>query len=281
MKNILIFLAIIISSVFAQTQPLIVASAKGFYMADSSVFSDAGTTPAVNNDPVYQWNNLRGVAANLANTTLAQRPTFISNAQNGKATLRFDGSADNYAIAGNFFTDNNEFTVIAVLAARDAGGLGLAVSYTKSTATTARIYIGNNGTDIYGRAGGDASTDIETSTATYSKFYIHALQGTGGTVTSWVNNESGESEAFVNNTDATAWAIGAYWNGTTLTAFFEGDVSAVILFNSAITETERKQVMDWLAYDYYGIDGYTLQIERPAVSVKKKGFSSYGGGGKY
>lgn len=62
--------------------------------ADEEVYSDAGTTAAVAEDPVQQWNDLSGNDRHASQATLAARPLFKTNVLNGKPVLRFDGVDD-------------------------------------------------------------------------------------------------------------------------------------------------------------------------------------------
>lgn len=71
------------------------------YAADRGLYSDAGTTPAVADDPVYQWNDQSGNARHLSATVLTNRPTLKANIQNGKPAVQFDG-IDDYMLASAF-----------------------------------------------------------------------------------------------------------------------------------------------------------------------------------
>lgn len=60
--------------------------------SDVGVFKDAGTTPAANNDTVQQWNDQSGTGNNESQATSANRPTFLTNQQNGKPAVSFTGN---------------------------------------------------------------------------------------------------------------------------------------------------------------------------------------------
>ena len=62
------------------------------------VYSDAGTTPAVDTDPVYRWGDSSGNGRNADQTTLGNRPVYNTNS--GNPYLNFDGSND-YLNLGN------------------------------------------------------------------------------------------------------------------------------------------------------------------------------------
>ena len=62
--------------------------------ADAGVYSDAGTTPAVDTDTVRQWNDQSGNGRNVSQGTSAKRPTYVAAGKNGLPVLRFDGVDD-------------------------------------------------------------------------------------------------------------------------------------------------------------------------------------------
>lgn len=57
--------------------------------ASVGVFSDAGSTLAVNNDLAYQWNDQSGNGSNVLQTTSGDRPTFKTNIIDGLPIVRF------------------------------------------------------------------------------------------------------------------------------------------------------------------------------------------------
>jgi hypothetical protein len=72
-----------------QFSPADIAGLYFWIKADAEVFSDAGTTPAVNNDPVQQWNDQSGGGNNPNQAVLANRPNYVTNSQNGLPTVDY------------------------------------------------------------------------------------------------------------------------------------------------------------------------------------------------
>lgn len=58
----------------------------------SSTFTDAGTTPTVDTDPVYQWNDLSGNGYHFRQATLANRP--VIETVSGVTVVTSDGTDD-------------------------------------------------------------------------------------------------------------------------------------------------------------------------------------------
>jgi hypothetical protein len=70
-----------------------VAGLIGWWKADSGVYEDAGTDPAEDGDPVYQWNkSVSGM--NLLAEGATSRPTYLTGQLNGLPALSFDGGSD-------------------------------------------------------------------------------------------------------------------------------------------------------------------------------------------
>jgi single-stranded DNA-binding protein len=81
--------------------PSLITTALWLDAADNTtIFSDAGTTQAVaGTSTVQQWNDKSGNSRHVSQSTLANRPAFTANAQNGRNVLAFDGSNDTLSTA--------------------------------------------------------------------------------------------------------------------------------------------------------------------------------------
>lgn len=73
----------------ANFTPLNLPGLVAWYQADDGVYSDAGTTPAVNNGTVQQWNDASGNGRHLSQLTGANQPTYKTNSQNGLPGILF------------------------------------------------------------------------------------------------------------------------------------------------------------------------------------------------
>lgn len=63
-----------------------------WYKADSGVYSDAGTTLALNGLPVQQWNDQSGNGYHIKQSTLSNRPTYLTNTLNSLPVIDFNNS---------------------------------------------------------------------------------------------------------------------------------------------------------------------------------------------
>src|SRR5262245_53350712 len=67
-----------------------------WYKATDGVYKDAGSTLAINNDTVQQWNDNSGNGFHLSQATAGNRSTFKATGVNGRAGLQFVAANSNY-----------------------------------------------------------------------------------------------------------------------------------------------------------------------------------------
>ena len=103
--------------------------------ADVGTYTDAGITPAANDDPVEQWNDRSPNINNFSQGILFSKPLLKTGILNGQPVLRFDGVGvgDFFDIAGfsggSISTPNTVFIVMDFIAGtfifdNVAGGAG-------------------------------------------------------------------------------------------------------------------------------------------------------------
>ena len=75
---------------FAQAPGGVTSGLAAWHRADVGVFSNAGTTPAVDGSTIQQWNDFNNNGVNLSQATAAARPTYTPNVLlNFNPTVRF------------------------------------------------------------------------------------------------------------------------------------------------------------------------------------------------
>lgn len=79
---------------FGSFSPSSIAGLVIWVKADSMVFVDAGLTLATNGETVQQWSNQDPEGAHFEQGVELSRPLFVTNEQNGKPAVQFDGSGD-------------------------------------------------------------------------------------------------------------------------------------------------------------------------------------------
>lgn len=230
--------------------PTSVAGLTGWWDADQLVYSDAGTTPAVNNDPVYRWTARAGSpGGNLDQTTLGNRPTYKTAIVNGHNVLRFDNSNDYVqgAAISNFLT-NSAKTIFTVHYHSTGAGIGTLIG---DGSGKIAFYVNNTGGDLI-FANDDGGVDTATNTAQSTTTWTI---GTG-------LHSSGNIYCGVSDTRTASMNSAASGNTNLMTGIllvgvqagvinpFGGDIAAVLTFNVALNETDRQTVERYLAWLY-------------------------------
>lgn len=239
--------------------------------ADFDAYSDAGSTPAVADDPVYQLSDQSGNSRHLSQATEAKRPLLKTSVQGGKSGLLFDAVDDYYDILTTFsVTDCTWFLVLKVPSdvTSATGGQNCLASQTDGSAGNARcsLSLGNRGLPA-----AEVVTQLAYTGAVDNKSYGKGSTQTvtAGTVlltcqlngTSELIRKNGSAQSLitvgVNGTldssqgaqryNQTAWRFGA---GHTGAGLLSGHLLAMIGYSSALSAGDISSVESFLN-DYY------------------------------
>lgn len=237
-----------------------------FDFSDSSKVFDAdtgGSTPA-SGGAIGRIEDKSGNARNATQATANNRPTYQTNVQNGLAVARFDGSNDtlntaNFAMAANI-------TWFAV-AARDWSTAGYrAIFGSTNYATTAGYAVltsgGVSGTnqwkskDLLCVGNGFEQAPLRTSAYggsvllnSFTTNSFHLFSGTLGGVANRFYIDRSEAvysyavvdEDLTCNTTSTAFRV-----GSTPLDLWNRDVAEVIVYNSVLSDNNRRRVENYL-----------------------------------
>lgn len=229
--------------------PNLISGNTGWYKADAGVFSDAGTTPAVDGVTVYQWNDYAGSSRHQLQVTATNRPTYHTGSMNGMPTVDFDG-LDNFMISTGFawstFATNSAATVIFVVTmnAVNAGFWYADDNISTQTASGNREAGGGNLQSLNYDGSADIASKAGVATATPM-------------ILTWMHG-SGNIYAGVTDTRTASLASTASGNtsimtqtlrlGQTRAVFGNIDLAEFATFNVELAETERKN-LEW----YYSV----------------------------
>src|SRR6056297_176779 len=125
MKNLLLFLAIALTTNFshAQTGPGGVGNASGADgQPENVMWFDANSLGLANGTGVETWTDLSGNDNHAAQTESSERPIFTTGEINGLPAVVFDGSDDFLPFDGNLIA-NSDYTVIFVGKRQSDAGL--------------------------------------------------------------------------------------------------------------------------------------------------------------
>ncbi len=236
---------------------------------DLEVFSDAGTTPAVDGANAIQWNDQGTGNLNASELDLGGagpiEPTLQTSEINFNSVVNFTdpGSTNNSYIrtgAASGGTVNGDFTLISVFKTGQTSGTANdnvnspALLSTRSGSGLDNAIGMENGT-IWVNADSDAAFEAETA-STYNNNLPHIAMGIRDVST-------GSLEIYVDAAqDATATGItttltnadGGFGIGNHFTfdvqAQYAGDIAETLAFNQILTSDERNRVESYLAIKY-------------------------------
>jgi hypothetical protein len=220
--------------------------------ADSSVYKDAGVTPAANGETVQQWNDQSGNGRNVSQATAGNRPTYLSGGFNSSyPTLSFAAASTNALLtATNSITVGNAGVTSGFLVLQmtnSTGNNGRACAYAQSfnndtttspqagmlycqrDASTNALKSGHGGTS-YGITSVSLATPIRwgvvmdnTNTTTY-------LNGVAGTPT----GDSGKTHG----TGVLSIGSAVVNNQVQAAPFWDGLISEVVITSTAASASE-------------------------------------------
>jgi len=210
-----------------------------------------------NEDSVAQWVNLADNNMNPVQATSSNQPTFTSDGIGGIPTLRFDGNDYLEFGTGSISAMNpNEFTMFIVGSV--SGGTG---TYRSPLTSRSNIFPGLSGYMFYAASsdcftfvtGNGSGWDAAESTVNFleNKTYVLNAIKDSSTSSLYVNNALTDSQSITLSRNKSYPArIGGGKTETSATFFWIGDISEIIIFNEALSSTERTEIYDYLAEKY-------------------------------
>lgn len=225
----------------------------GWWKADAGVYSDAGSTLAVDTNTVQQWNDQSGNGRNLSQGTAGSRPTYRTNQLNGLPVIRFGGATDDDRLTGaamsNFFASQGKtIFVVYKRTANAAGGLigdegegSVLIQYTSNGTTSSNFHRDSGGFD-----------GPQTVAATAGSFNIMSFMHDTTNFYTGVNDTRTSSLASTASgaSNSLAGALNVGDRSTTAHNFLDGDIAEILFFNSALSESQRQNIERYLAHKY-------------------------------
>lgn len=203
---------------------------------------------------VTGWGNL-GSKGGTAAAADAARPVYKGSALGGKPALSFNGSTT-FMTGPSEFPINADYTVYAVVKNTTIAGANNIVGGTSHTVWLNNSWaprVLHNGDFSHQVTSG---VDMPGGTAIVRVRYVQSTK----TVTIHVNNQKGEEGPIPANPDPTFY-IGAYAGGNV----FAGDISEILVFNTALSDNDINAVDGYL-HTRYSI-GRTPPPEAPIVRM--------------
>ncbi|MBL0146962.1 MAG: T9SS type A sorting domain-containing protein [Chitinophagaceae bacterium] len=229
--------------------------------ADTGVFTDAGVTAATNGQDIQQWNDQSANGYNVTQTVAASKPIWEQYAFNGKPALFFDGSTGDKNlnnITQNLVGSGSARTIFIVAQKKcewsDGGTL---FSFRKTPLMGALMWYSTGG-NLYTYTDGQTTTN--NATVDNSLLNIAYINPTFFTYL--VPTQNAKIDLYLNGTQQSVSQVGniASENGTngfTVGARedfgsqgWKGWIAEVIVYDRALTTTERQSVESYLQTKY-------------------------------
>jgi hypothetical protein len=206
------------------------------------VYSDNGTTLAVNDDLVYLWKDQSGNGNNFAHATSGNRPTYKTGIIGAQPVLRFDGSSDYLKCVNDISSTNPDIvSFFLVVIPNDTSPVGIFdTNNFDGTPRPIRNYDGGKW-DVYGDAPSELMALANTNKVLLE--YVHTCDINMKKTLSFYKNGT-----FVHTNETGDGAIASEWSYPVIGAinegytYYTGDIAELIIYNEAISSANRALV---------------------------------------
>lgn len=196
--------------------------------------SSGGSAATADGDVVGEWQDQSGSGNHATQATGSKKPTLRTNVLNGLPVLRFDGSNDGLAPSG--FTVASAHTIFVVAKAANSGG-----NYSVLTDDDGVPQLFCNGQwNLF-------TGSVTTIGGTSANWNLLVLKGSGGSTDCYLNGTPAATLGAV-FAGVTALSLSGYGGHTT--NVFNGDIAAVLVYDSALSASNRTKVENYLAAKY-------------------------------
>jgi len=193
---------------------------------------------------VSQWNDQSPNGNNVYQTTIKNRPMFVSDGFHGKPVIQFNGS--NYLCTNQVVTNGQDYSVFVVSALGNEDGVG--PFYNGNSSNSGWGFCRIRGLDSYGIL--DGGTDVLHFGPIQNSQEVQLLSATRGSGTTMFYSLgvlSGTSNATLSNPTGVAYvgSLSASDSGQ-----FKGPLAEIIVYDRKLNDEERRQVEAYLAAKY-------------------------------
>ena len=219
---------------------------------DAADPAGTGIAPA-NGSIISTWIDKSGTGNN---GTSYGNPTFVTSAFNGKPSILFNGSTQYFV--GAITNTGNTVSVFAIVSMNSGSQYGricsLAVTNNFDGGVSSAYFIplirsSTNQSIQSGRYQGSGNVNVGPVAITYNVPFQAASIVDGTTNTLYLNGTSSASGSSTGNFGYTAYGIGAQPSNFQ-PEYFQGYISEIIIYNTALTTTQRQQIEGYLAWKW-------------------------------
>jgi hypothetical protein len=227
---------------------------------------------------VTQWNDKSGNGYNFTQSTSGNQPTYSTSSLNSLNTITFTASNSTYLLgtASTNFIGTNSLSMYGVFKTNDANSGSSVFAKSLYGGAAGRILYGYRdpgtpGFIVFANSGGIAHDIPDTYTPGAWRIAGFVSDRSGWTNITYQNGtitatKTSGADTTTNLTNAFPMLVGAYNNSSgganppQADRYLDGAVGELIIFNNALTTSQRQQVEGYLAHKW----GLTLYL--PVIS---------------
>lgn len=207
---------------------------------------------------VSAWADQSGNGRNASQSTVDYRPAYVASAQGSKPTVRFDGSND-YLTRANQLLFNEDFSVFVVASGNSVSSnqekYMVAIQYHEYFYFGRSSWSPNNFSTYIGNVSAvpfapDFSNSMPNSGFAASVWGLVRQRNISASVyKNGIRYTSSSANYISGTTSSSTLCIGGNFSYSATTCW-SGDISEIIIFNRALTDTERYLVELYLSRKY-------------------------------
>lgn len=228
---------------------------KLWLMANQAVYTDGGTTLAVDNQTVQQWNDQSGNGRNASEAT--NKPTYRTNIVNGMPAIRFD-DPDRLLSTGLTTASSASVFVVAQYSSLPSTNPGLVQGSPSGlgfsgtgTDKVIGMWVSSATNRPWGRAVEADNNQVnipQVSALSASTFFVlsNIISASALNVSQYINNVVSGSIAY----DGTLRSWTDFGIGRQGTESWFGDISEVVVYNTALNTAQRAIISNYLSAKY-------------------------------
>lgn len=207
--------------------------------------ADRITSPPASGSALASWNDLSGNGYTASQGTGSQRPTYETNVLNGKPVVRFAQSSTQF-LATSALSLGPDYTLFAV--ADSSGGSLPEVFIGADVTGGTRIWqFRFNTGDVEAIAFSSGGAFTATQTATLASFNYLTMRTDASTVQAFVNGTGGASTGISGTLNSGSQNVVLGDRNTVGGSGLTGDIAEVLIYNTALSTTDRQTVESYLA----------------------------------
>jgi hypothetical protein len=232
---------------------------KGLFDATSG-----GNPVTTDGSTVARWEDQSGSGYHVTQSTSANRPVLKTGVQNNKNIIRFDGVDDHLFMLNAFVYSSGASTVFCVVSQTPSSPPSanralisernsitstpnnyIVIGTGMSDATRLRISMRDNlNRNI--SFGGSTSLQTASGTAFNSSYQLLGTVDTGSNMALYINKSSSVNSNYTRSTlTLDTFTVGAS-RGSSTSFFFACDLAEIIIYNSALSTSNRQLVENYL-----------------------------------